>query len=242
MTDCQIRFKYCDKEIVIEGQRNELMKDIISRYATKLKLAVDGFSFFYNDTKINPELSLDQINGKDTEILIVVSSNENEDKNKISNYIKCNQCINSVLLEFTNDYCIILKDGKHKTKKIKLQNFQKTQFIDQNEIKCSNCSNTKSEIYQNNFYYCFECDKNFCQKCQSLHNEHKNIINYSLKYFKCPLHQNQNFISYCNDCKKNLCIICTKEHIEHDTIIFTNLFQKKKKLKNILKKYKKLMN
>ena len=78
-------------------------------------------------------------------------------------------------------------------------------MIDQSKIKCSK---TKTESYQNKFYYCFECNKNFCPICQSLHNEHKNIVDYSFKYFRYPQHQNQNFISYCFDCKKNLCFFC----------------------------------
>ena len=65
--------------------------------------------------------------------------------------------------------------------------------------------------------------------CQSLHKEHKNIVNYSLKYFRCSFHKDKEFISYCLDCNKNLCIFCINQHKEHNIINFTNLFLEQNK-------------
>ena len=95
-------------------------------------------------------------------------------------------------------------------------------LINQNHIKCPECSKFVENIFQEKFYYCFECDKNFCPSCQILHKEHKNIVEDSLKYFKCSQHSDQKFISYCFDCKKNLCIFCIKHHQTHKTIDLVN--------------------
>ena len=48
------------------------MKDIITDYETKSKLSARQFSFFYCGNQINPDLSLSQINDKDSEILVEV--------------------------------------------------------------------------------------------------------------------------------------------------------------------------
>ena len=232
MSNCQIRFQYNQVNVIIQCQRNELMRDIIIRYGTKSMLPVEQFYFLYGGNKINPDLTLNQINDKDNEILVLVYLKENcknKEKMKESDFIKCTKSTNPAIVEFSNDYCIILSDGKHARKKIKLQEYKSTQMIDQSKIKCSICSKSKLVSYQSKFYYCFECNKNLCPECQFLHKEHKNIVDYSLKYFRCPQHKNQNFICYCLNCKTNLCIICKEQHKEHDKIDFINMFKKQNK-------------
>ena len=229
MSDYKIHLKYNEKEVIIPCQRNDIIKDIITRYGIISKLPIDQFFFLYKDTKINQDQTFSQINEKDTEILVVVFPN----KIKKSNYIKCFKCINPAIIEFFDNYSISLSDEKHGQKKIKLQDYISTQMIDLNKIKCSKCLNSIDNS-ENKFYYCFECENNFCVKCKSLHEEHKNIVDYSLKFFKCSQHHEQNFMSYCYDCKKNLCFFCTDQHKEHNIISFNNLFQKQNK--NILKK------
>ena len=257
MSNCQIQFHFNKNNIVFQCNRNELIRDIIDIYATKLKLSVDEFYFFYGYEEIDPSLTINQINNKDEEIKIFVYSKKklsNEDKIQKSNYIKSAKSELPAIVEFTNDYKINLLDKKTGIHKIKLKDYDNSQIIDQSEIKCSKCFNTKKDTHNNKFYYCFECEKNFCTICQSLHQEHKNIVDYSLKYFRCPKHQDQIFISYCFDCKKNLCIICGNQHKAHKTIIFDDLFpeqnneyiEKIKKLKelvdNIIDSLKKFKN
>ena len=243
MSNCQIRFRYCQKDVVIQCEKNEFMREIIARFGTKSWLSVDEFNFLYNGDKINPNIILSQINDKDSEILILVCPKNNNEKENIlkkSDYIKCAQCDNPAIITFSNDYEINLSDGKHETKKIKLQDFNNTQMINQNGIKCSKCNNSRANIYQNNFYYCLECDKNFCSICKSLHKEHKNIIDFSLKYFKCPQHLDKDFISYCFDCKKNLCIFCLNQHKTHNIINFIDLFQEQEQNKEFIEKIQKI--
>ena len=229
MSNCHIHFKHFLKEPVIHYQRNKLMGDILRQYVTESGLTLDKFNFFYNEKIINPDETLNQLNDKDTEIQIFVYpkiKQGNEDKtenNEKLNYIKIYDYCEPAIVEFPNDYKIILMDRKNEIKKIKLQEYNRSQMINKNEIKCWNCHKTMAEIYQENFYYCLECKKIFCSKCKSLHIKHKNIIDYSLKYYKCSQHQGEEFISYCLNCKMNLCSFCMNQHKEHNIINFSNL-------------------
>ena len=232
MSNCQIRFRYNQEDIVIQCQRNESMRDIINRFWTKSLLPVDEFYFLYDGNKINPVLSLDHLNSKDAEIIILVNPKENkrnEDNTKKSNIIKYFEYYEPAIVEFSNDYKIILSNENREAKKIKLQDYNSSQIIDQTKIKCFKCSHSKADTYQNKFYYCFECDNNFCPMCQSLHKEHKNIVDYSLKYFRCSQHPGKEFISYCITCKKNLCIFCKNQHKTHNTVNFDDLLQEQNK-------------
>ena len=245
MLNYQIRFQYIQEDF-IDCQTNELMKDIISRYRSKSKILADELLYLYNGDIINPNLNLGQINNKEKEIFIsVIPKNNTKNENIIqkSNIIKCSQCNDPAIIEFLNNYKIALLDEKHGKKIINLQDFNNTQLINENDIKCSKCSNSLANSDQRNFYYCFECHKNFCFICKPLHQEHKNIVDYSIKYFKCPQHQEQNFILYCLNCKKNLCLFCKKQHETHKIINFYNLYQgENKELIGKIQKVKKLVD
>ena len=243
MSHCQIWFRYNQEDVIIQSERNELMNNIIERYGKTSNLPIDKFFFLYNDNEINPDLTLSQLNNEDEEVLIFVYPKniaENENKIKETNYIKCSQSDDPAILEFSNNYELIFSNNKNGTEKIKLQDFNNTQKIDQTEIKCSKCSKSKTETYKEKFFYCFECNKNFCPICRSLHKEHENIVDYSNKYSKCSEHKDQNFISYCFDCKKNLCILCESQHNEHNIINFTNLKLKPEQSKNFIEKIQKV--
>ena len=123
MSKCQIRFQYCQQDVIIQCNRNELMRDIISRYGTKSRLPISEFYFLYDGNKINPDVTLAQVNNIEKEILILVNKKENERNGSImkkSEFIKCAQCTNPVFIEFLNDYWIALSDEKHVTKKNKI--------------------------------------------------------------------------------------------------------------------------
>ena len=235
MSDCQIRFKYEQKDVVIPCSRNEQLKVIINRFGTKAGLSVDEFYFLYDGNDIKDlNKTFVQINDKSKEIILLVYSKNNSRENKLikeSKIIKCPECENPAIIEFTNDYKINLLDGKHDVKKIKLQDYINTQIVDQKKIKCCECSNTLAESYQFKFYYCFECHKNFCPMCQSKHKEHSNIVDYLIKDFRCEQHHGQSLSSYCLNCKKNLCLFCISndQHKDHNIINFFNLVQEQKK-------------
>ena len=46
MSNCLIRFKYHQKDVLIQCQKNEMMRDIISHFGTKINIPVDELFFF----------------------------------------------------------------------------------------------------------------------------------------------------------------------------------------------------
>ena len=93
MSNCKILFKYCQEDIIIQCQRNEFMRDIINQYGKQSGLSVDKLYFLYNDNKINMDITLGEVNGKDKEILILVYPNETgENETKKLNFKKPTKC------------------------------------------------------------------------------------------------------------------------------------------------------
>ena len=123
MSNCQILLKYNKMDFVIMYHLNELLMNKIIRYGEKSILTIEEFYFFCGCIKKNPDLTLTKINQQIEDILILVCPNKNEEnKNKIqkSYFIKCAEYIKKVLLEFLNDYWIILPDRKYGEKKLKI--------------------------------------------------------------------------------------------------------------------------
>ena len=180
MPNCQIRFQHFKEDIIIDCQRNELMRDILNRYEVKSRLPANEFYFLYDGGKINSDLTLTQINAKDSEIKIVVYPKENENNMKQLDYIKCDQCLDPALIKILSDYQIALSDEKHGIKKIKLQDFNRTQIVDKSKIKVDSLKYFKCIQHQNNSFvsYCLNCKKNLCNFCLVQHEEH-NLINYN---------------------------------------------------------------
>ena len=227
MSNSQIGFIYNQIKTIIQCNQNDLMRDIFNSYGNKSGLSIEELYFLYGGNKINPDETLSQLAGEATDIQILVRSNvevSNKNKTKRSAYIKCPQCEKPATIKFSNDYNITLFEKNHGAKKINLADYNNTQIVDEEEIKCSKCSKSKSKQYEGKFYYCFECEQNLCILCQSMHKEHQNIVDYSLKYFKCPQHHDQSFISYCLDCKKNICLICGNQHEGHNINVFKSPF------------------
>ena len=91
MSSYQVRFQYCQENVDIECQKNEQMKNIISRFGTKTGLPIDDFYFLYNGEKVNMNLILSQIIDINKEILIIVCP-----KKAGKNEIKKPDCTNSI--------------------------------------------------------------------------------------------------------------------------------------------------
>ena len=84
------------------------------------------------------------------------------------------------------------------------------------ETSCSICKK-KREKDNNEFYYCYDCQKDFCNICYETCEKHETIKVIEKKN-KCPNHPN-NFTHFCIDCQENFCIEeLENEHINHETI------------------------
>ena len=128
--------------------------------------------------------------------------------------------------------------NNHENNNILSNNYELTQKIDLNEIKCDICqNNNKGKTHNNEFYICNNCNKNICPLCKSIHNKNHNIINYEDKNYICKEH-NDIFSKYCKTCNKNICIICESEHNEHDIIELSKILIKKDEMNKIINELK----
>ena len=96
-------------------------------------------------------------------------------------------------------------------------------MINEQEIKCNMCNNSKYNSYNKQFYFCLKCKINLCPLCNQKHNNH-GTIDYNNKNYICLKH-NDFYISYCEKCKLNLCMKCEMKHNNaHNIINFKSIF------------------
>ena len=234
----EIEFIYNDKKTSIQCQENEILKDIIKRYSTKIMKDVDKLFFLYNGFKINEDYSFKELaNNLDKEnkkMIILVNdieseSIENNDNIKKSKEVICPNCKGNIRIKFEN-YKIKLYDceNNHIYEDIQLNEFNKLQSIDESQIICDNCKiNNKSETFNKQFYICNKCNKKLCPMCKSKHDNNHYIINYELKNYYCKFHNGQKYTSYCNTCKLNICFSCSEKHDGHEIIYYQKILPKK---------------
>ena len=129
-------------------------------------------------------------------------------------------------------------ENGHIINDISVNDFNKTQFIDESKIICDICKlANKNEQYNNEFNYCNTCKKNLCQLCKCKHDKSHFIIDYDKKNYLCNKHK-EKFISFCNDCNKNLCFNCEARHNrEHKIKSFKNFSYNEGELSKEIKKF-----
>ena len=232
----EVIFMYDGKQIIIQCNVEDKMKDIINKFKSKIQNEDNNLYYIYNGDKINEELTFNQIiNNKEEKINILVynsKNNENEDRKEIiSNEIICPECKENILINIKN-YKINLYDCKngHKIENMQLNEYENMQKIDFSKIICNECYKYNiNNIYNEEFYICNECQMNLCPLCKFKHNKNHNIINYNDKYSICKKH-NDKFIKYCKQCKENICFLCINEHNNHNIIEFVNIIPNKDEL------------
>ena len=148
-------------------------------------------------------------------IILVNSLNEKNLNRKNIIYSKeiiCPECGEKSIIDI-NDYIIALYgcNNKHLIKNISINEYIKTQYIDQSLIKCNKCNNNKSESYNNEFYKCITCKMFLCPLCRNTHDKAHNEIKYELIKYICDIH-NCRYNSYCEICKSNICMECEQQH------------------------------
>lgn len=150
------------------------------------------------------------------------SENKNDiQKNLIkSNEIICPECYENILLNI-KDYKINLYNCKnnHKFNNILLTEFDGYLNLDISKIICHICKSNRSDLNNNEFLTCLNCQINLCPKCKINHDKKHKIVNYDIKNYLCKEH-NLHYIKYCNQCKSNICMKCEKNHKNHNNIIY----------------------
>ena len=96
-----------------------------------------------------------------------------------SKEVICPKCGDICLIDF-REYKVILKNCRNKHEnKIRLDQYEKTQKINENKIICKICKiNNKSKSYNIKFYRCGTCNKEICLLYREKHNKEHIIIDY----------------------------------------------------------------
>ena len=235
MDDLILNFIFEGQILKMQCKKNECMKEIFKKYATKIGKQINNIYFLANGNKINEELKLEEI--KDiNNILVNEMKEEKQDKiidnKKQSKDIICPICSESCIINF-DEYKIILKqcDNKHEISNLLLNEFYDSQMINESKIVCHKCNKSKLEISYNQLYKCCDCNINICPICKLDHKDHI-VIDYKLKNYLCNKH-GEKYISYCKDCYKNLCDICLAAHKEHNLALLIEKITKKDLLNNL---------
>ena len=171
----EVKFRYKGSLALIQCNKSDLMKDIFLKYIIKTGLDINKIFFLCGGNIISNKLyesSIKELTNENTiEIQVYDIEMENpKKKNKLkkSNIIICSECKGICRLEIKN-YQIKLYgcENGHIINDISVNDFNKTQFIDESKIICDICKlANKNEQYNNEFNYCNTCKKNLCQLCK----------------------------------------------------------------------------
>ena len=248
----EIIFKYNGIDTLIQCQIQDKFKNICQKFCIKSQNNINNLIFIYGGEILNLDLEFNQVANQIDKInlkmnILVYDKNTNIKNEKIikSKDIICPKCGEKCIIDF-REYKIVLNNCKNKDESIiSINEFEKTQNIDENKIICNICNiNNKSKSYKNKFYICGTCNKNICLLCKENHNKDHIIIEYENKNYLCHKH-NELFASYCDECKENLCIQCQIEHDNNHKIIsymeilpnINNIKNKIKELRDIIDRF-----
>ena len=238
----EVEFRLNDLVITIQCNENDIMKDIINKFIIKTQsdLDINSLSFIYGGEKINVETTFSEnlkFNDKDSKKMVILVYLNIEKKDDSNLYINSREIICPTCGEGA---CIDIKDYKisfygckndHKIDNTLLDEYEKSQIIDQSKIICQICKlNNKKETYNNEFYKCCSCKINICPICIIKHDNSHNIIKFDVINYLCDLHHCK-YNSYCKSCKKNICVECEQIHQNHNILYYGKLLPKIDSLK-----------
>ena len=247
----QIEFDYNGKKGIIQCNKNDKIKDILEKFLIKSEIKGDNIYILYDGKILNKELTFNEAandnDKKRNQMNCIVRDNTDEIEEgsglKKSKYIICPECMENIRISL-KDYKVKLYECRnwHETEDMQLDEFEKTQYIDESKIKCDNCKeNNKNESYKNKFFICCTCNINLCPLCKNSHDKKHYIIDYEERYFICKIHCD-TYSFYCNDCKKDICDLCEKQHIEHEKITYGSIIPDINKIKMDKNNLNKLLN
>ena len=153
-----VEFIYEGISSIIQCKPEDIMSEILSRYASKSNLDINSLYFVSNGQMLKKELTFSQITKDNSIRVLVYQINENipplvsSTKTK-SKFIMCPTCNENAIINFENDKINLSKcRNDHQLKNIFLNEFDKTQKYDMTKIKCQICNNkNKSETTFNEF-------------------------------------------------------------------------------------------
>ena len=249
MAQVNVEFIYNGTKMMIQCKEDDRMEDIIEKFIIKCQKKKDSLFFLYGGEKLDEDLTFMEV-AKDIDkncnlMRIQACDNIDEDTNNSSliksKNIICPECQENSRFTMENFKISIYecKNG-HKTQNIQLNEFEKTQFINQTKIICDKCKKDKSDTYENKFYLCCTCKINLCPICKNSHDKSHFQIDYEDKDFYCINHS-EAYIFYCKDCKKDICTLCEKDHIGHKTITYGSIMPNKEESQKDLKNLKVLI-
>ena len=240
-----VEFIYEGISTIIQCKPEDIMSEILTRYASKSNLDLNKLYFVSDGQMLKKELTFSQITKANSIRVLVYQMNENvpplvsSTKTK-SKFIMCPTCKESSIINFENDKIYLSKcRNGHQLKNIFLNEFEETQKYDMTIIKCQICKNkNKSETTFNEFYKCLTCNIHLCPLCISIHANEHDIINMD-KNYTCSKH-NDSYSVYCIDCRINSCVQCFNEkHKNHKNIFFGDIIPNIDVIKNKMKEMKK---
>ena len=236
-----VEFQYDGNKTTIQCQTDQKMFEICNNFLSKSNIKENEIYYFYNGkaiSQINKNMTFYQMANsldktrKKMNILVINNEKINEKNIMIkSKNIICPECGEDIKMKI-NNYKINLFECKnnHRLNNMLLDEFENTQMINLMNIKCDICKdNNKYNAYNNEFYKCYECNKNICPLCKLKHDNAHNVNNYDEINYICCKHD-EKLSNYCNDCKKNICLLCEKDHLLHNKTSFINLIFEKKEL------------
>ena len=215
----KVIFSYIGKEIVIQCEKEDKMKYICDKFATKVEININSLLFIYGGDKINYELTYKQqansIDNNTNLMKILVYKNDNDGLKCqkcgeiiqlpiIDNFIKYNNEQADKLIEMKNqiDNMINLNNIKDIIRKIKLVKIIIDNLISENEKSLKDIQNTINnssnlKIEKNNNYNLeIIASDNFDSY------EEKNLKNFIINSVKKNLKYNDIALCIYNECKQ----------------------------------------
>jgi len=141
----EIEFEYNNRKIIIHCNSEDKIIDILKKLSIKINKKISEIYSLYEGELLDKNSTFKEIaNPEDKKenkmrVFVYDATDENykfkNNKIKISKYIICPICKENIRLEL-KDYKIILYDCKnsHRSDKILLEEFEKTQIIDESKI------------------------------------------------------------------------------------------------------------
>ena len=239
-------FNLNGQDTIIYCKRNEEMKNVFNKFASKTNIDVNKVYLLYNGKMVNENLTCDALMNENDKkrnsmnILAIETNLDIENENIIqTNDIICPKCQEAIFIKL-HDYKVHFEDCEngHTIQKTLLFDFMKMQKIDISKIVCDICKKkNKGNTFQNEFYYCLFCRAKICPLCKANHDNTHKIVKFEEKNIFCHKHK-ETFTKFCQDCDKNLCMRCEKEHKNHTSIYYTELLPNEDII-NEMKEFKK---